>query len=644
MKLSPAQLDTVFSALRQARIAVIGDFCLDLYLFLDDSGSELSVETGLRTNAVRSLRLTPGGAGNVVANLAAMGAAEVHAFGIRGDDLFGREYVRILNGLGVKTDGFLVQQSGWTTCAYTKLYNEDREQPRIDLGNFNSLQPDACEALLSGIRAACSHTDLFLVNQQLVRGIHTPDFRAGLTEIVRSNPEKIFILDSRDFVDAYDGMLRKLNDHEAARAAGFSAEDRSYRRIETLEKIARILFQRWRQPIVITRGDRGSVVFDGRELHAVPGLHLTRRIDTVGAGDSVFAGIASAIAAKMDLSAALLFASIVAGVTIQKLFQTGTASETEIRTLAADVEYRIDPELAESPERATFWKKSECEIVRPVGNPGFQYVIFDHDGTISTLREGWETVMEPVMMESIFGDSPASADDRLRKEVSAEVREFIDKTTGVQTLVQMAGLADLVRERGFVPKEKILDAAGYKRRYLERLNLLVADRIAKLENGQLSPSDFTIKGAVGFLTGLRERGLRLYLASGTDEADARREAHLLGYGELFDGGIYGAKGDVRVEPKRVVLETILDEIGSQNGARIVTFGDGPVEIRETWKRDGIGIGIASNEVRRFGLNLTKRTRLVLAGAAVIVPDFSQADVLEALLFGGRHSDDERSEL
>ncbi len=201
MTLSSTQLDTVFAALKRARIAVIGDFCLDFYLFLDESGSEISIETGLRTNAVRSLRLTPGGAGNVVANLAAMGAAEVQAFGIRGDDIFGREYVRVLNGLGVKTEGFLVQQSGWTTCAYTKLYDEDREQPRIDLGNFNSLDPESCETLLSAIRAACSQTDLFLVNQQLVRGIHTPEFREGLSEIVRSHPEKTFILDSRDFVD-----------------------------------------------------------------------------------------------------------------------------------------------------------------------------------------------------------------------------------------------------------------------------------------------------------------------------------------------------------------------------------------------------------------------------------------------------------
>jgi hypothetical protein len=48
-----------------------------------------------------------------------------------------------------------------------------------------------------------------------------------------------------------------------------------------------------------------------------------------------------------------------------------------------------------------------------------------------------------------------------------------------------------------------------------------------------------------------------------------------------------------------------------------------VEIRETRKRGGFSIGVASDEVRRFGLNLTKRSRLIRAGASLIVPDYSQ---------------------
>jgi hypothetical protein len=81
----------------------------------------------------------------------------------------------------------------------------------------------------------------------------------------------------------------------------------------------------------------------------------------------------------------------------------------------------------------------------------------------------------------------------------------------------------------------------------------------------------------------------------------------------------------------MVLDRILDSIGDNEAASIVTFGDGPVEIRETHKRGSITAGIASNELRRYGLNQVKRTRLIQAGADIIVPDFSQHDLLLGLL-------------
>jgi len=81
----------------------------------------------------------------------------------------------------------------------------------------------------------------------------------------------------------------------------------------------------------------------------------------------------------------------------------------------------------------------------------------------------------------------------------------------------------------------------------------------------------------------------------------------------------------------MVLDRILDSIGESAFGTVITFGDGPVEIRETRKRGGITIGLASNELRRYGLNEKKRTRLIKAGADIIVPDFSQSPQLLSLL-------------
>jgi hypothetical protein len=104
----------------------------------------------------------------------------------------------------------------------------------------------------------------------------------------------------------------------------------------------------------------------------------------------------------------------------------------------------------------------------------------------------------------------------------------------------------------------------------------------------------------------------------------------MGYADLFEGRIFGAVGDVKVEAKKVVLERIIRE-NKLAGHQFMTFGDGPVEMRETRKRGGICVGVASDELRRFGLNPSKRTRLIRAGATLVVPDFSQMPALLRVL-------------
>jgi phosphoglycolate phosphatase-like HAD superfamily hydrolase len=192
-------------------------------------------------------------------------------------------------------------------------------------------------------------------------------------------------------------------------------------------------------------------------------------------------------------------------------------------------------------------------------------------------------------------------------------------------------LAGLIREFGLVPEDKILDEHRYKEIYNNELMEMVRKREEKLQKGELTVNDLTIKNAVPFLEILRNKGIRLYLTSGTDEGDVRHEASVLGYDSLFEGRIFGATGDINAEAKKMVLDSILDSIGSKEAASIVTFGDGPVEIRETHKRGGKTIGVASNELRRYGLNQSKRTRLIKAGADIVIPDFSQHGELLQLL-------------
>ncbi|MCK4237021.1 MAG: HAD hydrolase-like protein, partial [Candidatus Krumholzibacteria bacterium] len=247
------------------------------------------------------------------------------------------------------------------------------------------------------------------------------------------------------------------------------------------------------------------------------------------------------------------------------------------------------------------------------------------------LRQGWEEVMEPMMIKAILGDEYERADETSYHKVRNRVRDYIDKSTGIQTILQMEGLREMVEEFGIVPKAEVLDKFGYKEIYNDALMELVNKRIARFQSGALDLYDYTVKGAVNFLQALGDRGIRLYLASGTDRDDVVREAQVLGYDEFFTGGIYGALGDISKYSKKMVIENILRE-NNLKESELAVFGDGPVEIRECRKRNGIAIGVANDEIRRHGLNPEKRIRLIKAGAHIVAPDFSQLDALLGLLF------------
>jgi phosphoglycolate phosphatase-like HAD superfamily hydrolase len=256
-----------------------------------------------------------------------------------------------------------------------------------------------------------------------------------------------------------------------------------------------------------------------------------------------------------------------------------------------------------------------------------RHCIFDHDGTLSTLREGWESVMEPMMVRSILGYKDGEIAAEERDLVTRRVRQFIDRTTGVQTLAQMAGLVELVREFGLVADEEILDPKGYKEIYNNALMERVRRRMRDVEQGPQERERFIIPGARSFLRALDQRGVVLYLASGTDIEDVEREAELMGYAELFTGGIYGAVGRLDVEAKRQVIQDIIARTGESDGSCIMVVGDGPVEIREGVRVGALTVGVASDEKSRSGINHVKRSRVIRAGANIVVPDFREADML-----------------
>jgi phosphoglycolate phosphatase len=263
------------------------------------------------------------------------------------------------------------------------------------------------------------------------------------------------------------------------------------------------------------------------------------------------------------------------------------------------------------------------EIINPHIECGhIRHALFDFDGTVSLIREGWQGVMIPMMIEVLL-ETPAHESE---EELRALVTESVDRLTGKQTIYQMIQLCEEVRRRGGEP----LTPLEYKWRYLDRLWERIKGRVARLKSGEIEPEEMMVPGTVPMLEALRARGVTCYLASGTDEVYVLDEAAALGLSSHF-AGIYGALDDYRNYSKKMVIERILHE-NHLSGPEFVTFGDGYVEIEDTKAVGGIAVGVASDEVNRQGINEWKRERLIQAGADLIIPDFRQHERLVAYLF------------
>ena len=624
-------LSKTLRQITSTRVAVFGDFCLDAYWTVDPETAECSVETGLPVRRICEQRYNLGGAGNVAANLAALKVAEIQTVGLIGNDMFAWQMRRLFSEFGIDTSDLMDSQSDWRTFCYAKPYIRATEQNRIDFGSFNEPSAGSIEALGERLNRVAKNTDVIILNQQLATGVSTPAMIERINEIVRHNPQCRFIVDARARASLYKGCMLKLNAHTAAELLGEKRNLKERIPGQIACELAERLAHQSGCTVFVTRGEGGLVAAVPGSVYEVPGIQIIEKIDPVGAGDTAVAALAAALGAGIDVQTAAQFANIAGSITVRKLQATGTASPDEILAVGPDPDYVYLPELSDDARGARYVGTTEIEIVRELPHGiCIRHAIFDHDGTLSVLREGWEQIMEPMMIRAILGLRYQDADQTLYYKVVDAVRQVIERTTGIQTLIQMQHLIGLVKQFGCVPEDQILDIHGYKAIYNEALLEMVNKRVAKLQRGELTPADFQIKNALQLLERLRTGGVHLYLASGTDEADVTAEAVAMGYADLFEGRIFGAVGDVRVEAKREVLKRIIRE-NNLKGPEVVTFGDGPVEMRLTKQCGGICVGVASDELRRFGLNSVKRTRLIRGGADLIIPDYSQLDDLLMLL-------------
>jgi phosphoglycolate phosphatase len=268
-----------------------------------------------------------------------------------------------------------------------------------------------------------------------------------------------------------------------------------------------------------------------------------------------------------------------------------------------------------------------AEIVNPSVRRGpFRAVMFDFDGTLSLIREGWSRLMVGMMLEHL---RKQMLDREPEKELWLHIERLIMAQNGAPTIRQMEVFAEEVQRRGGKPAETEV----YLQDFHERLMAMVGQRWQALESGQVHHTDWAVPRVHSLLNNLQKRGVHLFVASGTEFDHVSYEANLLGVSEFFPTGINAPKGNDLSFRKANVIDHVLTELGIR-GEDLLGFGDGMVETAEVKRVGGVAVGVASSE---YGsgigvVNAGKRTTLIGAGADIIIPDYAHQEELVSWLW------------
>jgi rfaE bifunctional protein kinase chain/domain len=322
-------------------VAVVGDFFLDRYLEIDPALSERSLETGLEARQVVRVRCYPGAAGTVVNNLVALGIGQVFPVGFTGVDGEGFELRRGLAKPGVDlTD--LLEVADRMTPTYTKplLVEEGkapREIERLDTKNRSPLPQWLVDELIARLETRMQTCDGVVIADQVEEpdcGAITEAVRTRVAELGQTYPDKILFADSRRRIGLFRSAIVKPNQSEGARFFGLEPDQTSP------EHIVRNIAYQTSRPACITLGSKGVLCFNGERTQHIPGFVSDGPIDIVGAGDSLTAGMVSALCAGATLAEAALVGNLVASITVQQIGVTGTASPDQVRRRFRDYQER----------------------------------------------------------------------------------------------------------------------------------------------------------------------------------------------------------------------------------------------------------------------------------------------------------------
>jgi rfaE bifunctional protein kinase chain/domain len=320
--LSKKRAEEILNAARACRVVVLGDVMLDEFIWGDVS--RISPEAPVPVVNIKRESTRLGGAANVLANVAALGA-KADVIGVVGDDAAAeklREALRA-NG-GVQIDNNLVKDDRRPTTIKTRIIahhqmvvRADREQRAAVNGQVESRIITAVKEAIDGAHA--------LVISDYDKGVITPRILSEVLPLVYDRMPVLIDPKVLNFDSYRPATLVTPNHHEALRLTNLEDDTD-----ENLRAAANIIKDRLKcDAVLITRGERGMMLVEGKRDPVCVETAAREVFDVTGAGDTVIATLAAALAAGATMTEAAILANHAAGIVVGKL-GTATASGEEV--------------------------------------------------------------------------------------------------------------------------------------------------------------------------------------------------------------------------------------------------------------------------------------------------------------------------
>jgi D-beta-D-heptose 7-phosphate kinase/D-beta-D-heptose 1-phosphate adenosyltransferase len=309
--------------LAHANVLVIGDVMLDRYTYGDVT--RISAEAPVPVLTIEREVAQAGGAGNVVRNCTALGAAAAF-ISVVGDDQAGSDLTGLIGGQP-NVEPWLLVQGGRTTTLKTRLVASGQQLLRADREQTDPIHPKLAERLLRIAMDAMAATSVTVLSDY-GKGVLSYDIPAKLVEAARRTG-RMLIVDPRgsDFSRYAGADVVMPNRQELAEASGMAVDSEG----AIVAAAQELRTAHGFGAVVVTRGNDGMTLVDAAGFQHFP-AEAAEVYDTSGAGDTALATLAAALAVNIDLPVAVRLANLAAGICVGKV---GTSVVREADFMAA---------------------------------------------------------------------------------------------------------------------------------------------------------------------------------------------------------------------------------------------------------------------------------------------------------------------